>query len=58
MVLPAPTDPSRMAQLNEESYARVISRLQSMVGVLVLDCRHRPARPAAPPPRPRPTSSC
>ena len=43
MVLPAPTDPSRMAQLNEESYRRVISRLQTMVGVLVLDCGTGPA---------------
>ena len=47
MVLPAPTDPSRMAQLNEESYARVISRLQSMVGVLVLDCGTGLQEPAA-----------
>jgi MinD-like ATPase involved in chromosome partitioning or flagellar assembly len=47
MVLPAPTDPSRMAQLNEESYARVISRLQTMVGVLVLDCGTGLQEPAA-----------
>ena len=47
MVLPAPTDPSRMAQLNEESYRRVISRLQSMVGVLVLDCGTGLQEPAA-----------
>ena len=47
MVLPAPTDPSRMAQLNEESYARVIARLQSMVGVLVLDCGTGLQEPAA-----------
>ena len=47
MVLPAPTDPSRMAQLNEQSYARVISRLQSMVGVLVLDCGTGLQEPAA-----------
>jgi MinD-like ATPase involved in chromosome partitioning or flagellar assembly len=49
MVLPAPTDPSRMAQLNEESYARVIGRLQSMVGVLVLDWGTGLKEPAAPP---------
>jgi MinD-like ATPase involved in chromosome partitioning or flagellar assembly len=47
MVLPAPTDPTRMAQLNEESYRRVISRLQSMVGVLVLDCGTGLQEPAA-----------
>ena len=47
MVLPAPTDPSRMAQLNEDSYARVIARLQTMVGVLVLDCGTGLQEPAA-----------
>jgi MinD-like ATPase involved in chromosome partitioning or flagellar assembly len=47
MVLPAPTDPSRMAQLNEEAYRRVISRLQTMVGVLVLDCGTGLQEPAA-----------
>ena len=47
MVLPAPTDPTRMAQLNEESYRRVISRLQTMVGVLVLDCGTGLQEPAA-----------
>ena len=47
MVLPAPTDPTRMAQLNEESYRRVITRLQSMVGVLVLDCGTGLQEPAA-----------
>jgi MinD-like ATPase involved in chromosome partitioning or flagellar assembly len=47
MVLPAPTDPSRMAQLNEQSYARVIARLQTMVGVLVLDCGTGLQEPAA-----------
>jgi MinD-like ATPase involved in chromosome partitioning or flagellar assembly len=47
MVLPAPTDPSRMAQLNEAAYRRVIGRLQSMVGVLVLDCGTGLQEPAA-----------
>jgi MinD-like ATPase involved in chromosome partitioning or flagellar assembly len=47
MVLPAPTDPSRMAQLNEDAYRRVISRLQTMVGVLVLDCGTGLQEPAA-----------
>jgi MinD-like ATPase involved in chromosome partitioning or flagellar assembly len=47
MVLPAPTDPSRMARLDEESYLRVIKRLQTMVGVLVLDCGTGLQEPAA-----------
>jgi MinD-like ATPase involved in chromosome partitioning or flagellar assembly len=38
MVLPAPTDPERMARLDEHAYRRVIERLQSFVGILVLDC--------------------
>jgi MinD-like ATPase involved in chromosome partitioning or flagellar assembly len=47
MVLPAPTDPSRMAKLNEDAYLRVIRRLQTMVGVLVLDCGTGLQEPAA-----------
>jgi MinD-like ATPase involved in chromosome partitioning or flagellar assembly len=47
MVLPAPTDPSRMARLDESSYLRVIQRLQTMVGVLVLDCGTGLQEPAA-----------
>jgi MinD-like ATPase involved in chromosome partitioning or flagellar assembly len=47
MVLPAPTDPARMAQLNEDAYRRVIERLQTMVGVLVLDCGTGLQEPAA-----------
>jgi MinD-like ATPase involved in chromosome partitioning or flagellar assembly len=38
MVLPAPTDPVRMATLDEAAYTRVVHRLQEMVGVIVLDC--------------------
>jgi MinD-like ATPase involved in chromosome partitioning or flagellar assembly len=38
MVLPAPTDPERMARLDEDAYRRVIRRLQDLVGLLVLDC--------------------
>jgi MinD-like ATPase involved in chromosome partitioning or flagellar assembly len=38
MVLPAPTDPVRMARLDEDAYTRVIRRLQDMVGVILLDC--------------------
>jgi MinD-like ATPase involved in chromosome partitioning or flagellar assembly len=47
MVLPAPTDPSRMARLDEGAYRRVIERLQTMVGVLVLDCGTGLQEPAA-----------
>lgn len=47
MVLPAPTDPQRMAALDEASYRRVIERLQSLVGVLVLDCGTGLQEPAA-----------
>jgi MinD-like ATPase involved in chromosome partitioning or flagellar assembly len=47
MVLPAPTDPSRMARLDESAYRRVIERLQTMVGVLVLDCGTGLQEPAA-----------
>jgi len=47
MVLPAPTDPARMARLNEDAYLRVIRRLQTMVGVLVLDCGTGLQEPAA-----------
>ncbi|HEX4689262.1 MAG TPA: EsaB/YukD family protein [Solirubrobacteraceae bacterium] len=47
MVLPAPTDPARMARLDEGSYRRVIERLQAMVGVLVLDCGTGLQEPAA-----------
>lgn len=38
MVLPAPTDPERMAKLDEVSYTHVVDRLKNMVGVIVLDC--------------------
>jgi MinD-like ATPase involved in chromosome partitioning or flagellar assembly len=47
MVLPAPTDPARMARLDEDAYLRVIRRLQTMVGVLVLDCGTGLQEPAA-----------
>ena len=47
MVLPAPTDPARMARLDEDSYLRVIQRLQELVGVLVLDCGTGLQEPAA-----------
>ncbi len=47
MVLPAPTDPERMARLDEDAYRRVIGRLQDLVGLLVLDCGTGLQEPAA-----------
>jgi len=50
MVLPSPTDPQRMAQLDEPGYQTVISRLNEYVGVVILDCGtglHEPAVKAA-----------
>ena len=47
MVLPAPTDPERMARLDEQTYRAVIERLQGLVGVLVLDCGTGLQEPAA-----------
>ena len=50
MVLPAPTDPKRMALLDQRAYTRVIRRLQEMVGMVLLDCgtgMHDPALRAA-----------
>lgn len=38
MVLPAPTDPLRMAKVDEAAYLRVVNRLKELVGVVVLDC--------------------
>jgi MinD-like ATPase involved in chromosome partitioning or flagellar assembly len=38
MILPAPTDPQRMANLDRSAYAQVIKRLQAMTGLLLLDC--------------------
>lgn len=37
MVLPAPTDPVRMARLDEVAYTRVVRKLQQLVGVVLLD---------------------
>ena len=47
MVLPAPTDPQRMARLNRRSYVRVIEYLQTKAGVLMLDCGTGLQEPAA-----------
>jgi MinD-like ATPase involved in chromosome partitioning or flagellar assembly len=38
LVLPAPTDPSRMARLDKDAYTKVFERLKMSVGTLVLDC--------------------
>ncbi|HEY6378409.1 MAG TPA: MinD/ParA family protein, partial [Candidatus Dormibacteraeota bacterium] len=38
MVLPTPTDPERMARLDQAAYTRVIERLKALVGIAVLDC--------------------
>jgi MinD-like ATPase involved in chromosome partitioning or flagellar assembly len=38
MVAPTPTDPERMARLDQTLYATVIRRLQDLVGVILLDC--------------------
>ena len=47
MVLPAPTDPERMRKLDRAAYTKVIERLRSLVGVLVLDCGTGLQEPAA-----------
>jgi MinD-like ATPase involved in chromosome partitioning or flagellar assembly len=47
MVLPAPTQPARMAALDEVAYTSVIERLKSLVGILVLDCGTGLQEPAA-----------
>jgi MinD-like ATPase involved in chromosome partitioning or flagellar assembly len=47
MVLPAPTDPARMARLDEEAYRSVIDRLKGFVGMVILDCGTGLQEPAA-----------
>jgi MinD-like ATPase involved in chromosome partitioning or flagellar assembly len=47
MVLPAPTDPERMAGLKEPGYRTVITRLKEYVGVIMLDCGTGLQDPAA-----------
>lgn len=50
MVLPAPTDPARASRIDTAAYVRVITKLQQMVGVIVLDSGtglHEPAARAA-----------
>jgi MinD-like ATPase involved in chromosome partitioning or flagellar assembly len=50
LVLPAPTDPGRMAGLDKAAYDKVFERLKTIVGGLVLDCgtglQEPPARAA------------
>jgi MinD-like ATPase involved in chromosome partitioning or flagellar assembly len=38
LVVPAPTDPTRMAALDEEAYGRVIARLKDFFSLILLDC--------------------
>lgn len=47
LVLPAPTDPSRMAKLDKAAYGKVFERLKTIVGGLVLDCGTGLQEPAA-----------
>jgi MinD-like ATPase involved in chromosome partitioning or flagellar assembly len=38
MVLPAPTDPARMAKLDEPAYDKLLERFKEFVGMVILDC--------------------
>ncbi len=38
LVVPAPTDPERMAGLDEDAYRRVITRLKDFFSLILLDC--------------------
>jgi MinD-like ATPase involved in chromosome partitioning or flagellar assembly len=38
LVVPAPTDPERMAALDEDAYRRVIARLKDFFSLILLDC--------------------
>ena len=38
LVVPAPTDPARMANLDEDAYRRVITRLKDFFSLILLDC--------------------
>ena len=38
LVVPAPTDPSRMSSLDEDAYSRVIHRLKDFFSLILLDC--------------------
>lgn len=47
LVVPAPTDPSRMARLDQAAYGKTFERLKIMVSGLVLDCGTGLQEPAA-----------
>jgi MinD-like ATPase involved in chromosome partitioning or flagellar assembly len=47
MIAPAPTDPDRASQLDEEAYRRLFARLGDLVGTLILDCGTGLDSPAA-----------
>jgi MinD-like ATPase involved in chromosome partitioning or flagellar assembly len=47
LVLPAPTQPSRMARLDRNAYQSVIEYLKTKAGVLLLDCGTGLQEPAA-----------
>ncbi len=47
LVVPSPTDPSRMARLDQKAYAKAFERLKTMVSGLVLDCGTGLQEPAA-----------
>jgi MinD-like ATPase involved in chromosome partitioning or flagellar assembly len=47
MVLPSPMDPARVSRLDAGAYAKVVRKLQSMVGVIVLDTGTGLDEPAA-----------
>jgi MinD-like ATPase involved in chromosome partitioning or flagellar assembly len=47
LVVPAPTDPARMARLDQAAYTKVFDRLKVMVSGLVLDCGTGLQEPAA-----------
>jgi len=38
LVVPAPTDPRRMAALDEDAYRRIITRLKDFFSLILLDC--------------------
>jgi MinD-like ATPase involved in chromosome partitioning or flagellar assembly len=38
LVVPAPTDPQRMAALDEDAYRRVVTRLKDFFSLILLDC--------------------
>jgi len=47
MVLPAPTEPRRVERLDQRAYMRLIERLETKVGAILLDCGADVQEPAA-----------